>query len=154
MPFVQQTNDLEYRLTSDIRALTHPEKAVIAFGEIGDAGSARGQRSFAALRERLDSHYEVRSFGVADTTIASDVRVIAVAGTPDSLSDAQLGRLRGFLDRGGSLLLMAGGMQLQLSPQGPPFGESWSCMRSEEHTSELQSLAYLVCRLLLEKKKK
>src|SRR2546425_3616050 len=29
----------------------------------------------------------------------------------------------------------------------PPFA------RSEEHTSELQSLAYLVCRLLLEKKK-
>src|SRR2546425_7426019 len=28
------------------------------------------------------------------------------------------------------------------------------CVRSEEHTSELQSLAYLVCRLLLEKKKK
>src|SRR2546425_6051570 len=26
-------------------------------------------------------------------------------------------------------------------------------VRSEEHTSELQSLAYLVCRLLLEKKK-
>src|SRR5687767_15529834 len=26
------------------------------------------------------------------------------------------------------------------------------CRRSEEHTSELQSLAYLVCRLLLEKK--
>src|SRR5229473_6504316 len=29
-----------------------------------------------------------------------------------------------------------------------------SSSRSEEHTSELQSLAYLVCRLLLEKKKK
>src|SRR2546425_5931390 len=29
-----------------------------------------------------------------------------------------------------------------------------SSKRSEEHTSELQSLAYLVCRLLLEKKKK
>src|SRR2546425_1464617 len=28
-----------------------------------------------------------------------------------------------------------------------------SGLRSEEHTSELQSLAYLVCRLLLEKKK-
>src|SRR2546425_5895099 len=28
-----------------------------------------------------------------------------------------------------------------------------SIPRSEEHTSELQSLAYLVCRLLLEKKK-
>src|SRR2546425_3966053 len=35
---------------------------------------------------------------------------------------------------------------------------AWSASRvdtrSEEHTSELQSLAYLVCRLLLEKKKK
>src|SRR5687767_15347845 len=30
----------------------------------------------------------------------------------------------------------------------------WPLFRSEEHTSELQSLAYLVCRLLLEKKKK
>src|SRR2546423_6179590 len=29
----------------------------------------------------------------------------------------------------------------------------WCTVRSEEHTSELQSLAYLVCRLLLEKKK-
>src|SRR3712207_8321753 len=28
------------------------------------------------------------------------------------------------------------------------------CIRSEEHTSELQSRQYLVCRLLLEKKKK
>src|SRR5947199_3837658 len=28
----------------------------------------------------------------------------------------------------------------------------WTCLRSEEHTSELQSLRHLVCRLLLEKK--
>src|SRR2546423_9197810 len=33
-----------------------------------------------------------------------------------------------------------------------PAGRA-SSPRSEEHTSELQSLAYLVCRLLLEKKK-
>src|SRR2546423_7551286 len=32
-------------------------------------------------------------------------------------------------------------------------GEGLGILRSEEHTSELQSLAYLVCRLLLEKKK-
>src|SRR2546425_9545000 len=35
-----------------------------------------------------------------------------------------------------------------------PARESARQPRSEEHTSELQSLAYLVCRLLLEKKKK
>src|SRR6266545_8326243 len=42
--------------------------------------------------------------------------------------------------------------------RSPPRGPRWPsvriCRRSEEHTSELQSLAYLVCRLLLEKKKK
>src|SRR2546425_8092769 len=34
-----------------------------------------------------------------------------------------------------------------------PVMASSAVARSEEHTSELQSLAYLVCRLLLEKKK-
>src|SRR5882724_12095407 len=41
----------------------------------------------------------------------------------------------------------SGEAQLPL-PRKPRF------MRSEEHTSELQSLRHLVCRLLLEKKKK
>src|SRR5205809_7568921 len=34
------------------------------------------------------------------------------------------------------------------------LGRSHLCDRSEEHTSELQSRLHLVCRLLLEKKKK
>src|SRR3989441_796247 len=40
--------------------------------------------------------------------------------------------------------------------EGPPDNglEFWGSSKSEEHTSELQSLAYLVCRLLLEKKKR
>src|SRR5205823_14756376 len=45
--------------------------------------------------------------------------------------------------RGGSL---AGGSMICGTVQCP-----WHGSRSEEHTSELQSLAYLVCRLLLEK---
>src|SRR2546423_10656005 len=41
------------------------------------------------------------------------------------------------------------------APAAPPRPRARSRprWRSEEHTSELQSLAYLVCRLLLEKKK-
>src|SRR2546425_7979879 len=43
----------------------------------------------------------------------------------------------------------------QLGDSVPFFGgrKVTRGVRSEEHTSELQSLAYLVCRLLLEKKK-
>src|SRR2546425_7469316 len=37
--------------------------------------------------------------------------------------------------------------------RGARPGAARRAHRSEEHTSELQSLAYLVCRLLLEKKK-
>src|SRR2546425_6493096 len=54
----------------------------------------------------------------------------------------------------------AGGNAELLDRQGPiHFSPLQICekavgvKRSEEHTSELQSLAYLVCRLLLEKKK-
>src|SRR2546427_6461935 len=36
---------------------------------------------------------------------------------------------------------------------GRARSDSWTQMRSEEHTSELQSQSNLVCRLLLEKKK-
>src|SRR3712207_7530084 len=61
----------------------------------------------------------------------------------------------------------AGAECTRAAPPSPP--PSWSCAdpplvplrlrhrrspRSEEHTSELQSRQYLVCRLLLEKKKK
>src|SRR5438093_10158663 len=38
--------------------------------------------------------------------------------------------------------------------QGPNRGRACFVTRSEDHTSELQSLTNLVCRLLLEKKKK
>src|SRR5205823_7927789 len=40
-----------------------------------------------------------------------------------------------------------------VSPRESGVRASLLDLRSEEHTSELQSLAYLVCRLLLEKKK-
>src|SRR2546425_1431291 len=60
-----------------------------------------------------------------------------------------------------SLLLCFVGAEAPTPSQGPncplafsqPFLLHGGSARSEEHTSELQSLAYLVCRLLLEKKK-
>src|SRR5438094_4449382 len=44
--------------------------------------------------------------------------------------------------------------QRQTRSTTPTGRASWSASRSEEHTSELQSPYDLVCRLLLEKKKK
>src|SRR5687767_15302150 len=65
------------------------------------------------------------------TLFRSTVRDLVAAAR--QLDDPQLVRLRKQLER--------------------IVEERWEKERSEEHTSELQSLAYLVCRLLLEKKK-
>src|SRR5438093_3064534 len=74
----------------------------------------------------------------------------------------------GFLDEDEPIELLDG-LLLVKEPQSSPhrtavllvaktleraFGDGWFVqVRSEEHTSELQSLTNLVCRLLLEKKK-
>src|SRR3989441_5011541 len=50
---------------------------------------------------------------------------------------------------GGGVIGDLAGFAASIYLRGVPFVQ----VRSEEHTSELQSLAYLVCRLLLEKKK-
>src|SRR3712207_8120652 len=61
-------------------------------------------------------------------------------------------------------VVSAAGLDLTAAPEGlgRPLGDELleptriyarDCLRSEEHTSELQSRQYLVCRLLLEKKK-
>src|SRR2546425_9019520 len=55
-----------------------------------------------------------------------------------------------------ALAPLAGGHREDLLEDLPPDDRerrAFEDHRSEEHTSELQSLAYLVCRLLLEKKK-
>src|SRR2546427_8785491 len=52
--------------------------------------------------------------------------------------------------------LLHGGQQLATGGLQAPLGDHDGALalRSEEHTSELQSQSNLVCRLLLEKKKK
>src|SRR2546425_5095588 len=51
------------------------------------------------------------------------------------------------------VVLVATGVEIVPATVERP-GTGHHHLRSEEHTSELQSLAYLVCRLLLEKKKR
>src|SRR2546425_9784595 len=55
--------------------------------------------------------------------------------------------------RGWRMRSIAPGQQLPIQAGLVRCTGSIARNRSEEHTSELQSLAYLVCRLLLEKKK-
>src|SRR5205823_14679647 len=82
---------------------------------------------------RLDQHRLVGD-GLGDRHVAPPLG-LAVRRRDRDLAPPQLGDHRG----------------IELQPGGQRSSQD---VRSEEHTSELQSLAYLVCRLLLEKKKK
>src|SRR5262245_13487678 len=67
-------------------------------------------------------------------------RLIATLPTADAVSD--------FLWDESSLMVSS-----RMNYRWVPIREDYRQFRSEEHTSELQSLRHLVCRLLLEKKK-
>src|SRR5205823_10304114 len=82
----------------------------------------------------------------------SAVLVIAALGLTGWMSVARLvhGEVRSLAARP----FVEGAVALGLSRRRDKPSATAPSTRSEEHTSELQSLAYLVCRLLLEKKKK
>src|SRR3712207_7662754 len=91
-------------------------------------------------------------------------RAITLYGQHEVVKDLVHARL----EAGGQLLFEAEGTGVRGADSGEPTiryrkeGEDQElrcdfavgCDRSEEHTSEFQSRQYLVCRLLLEKKKK
>src|SRR2546425_9301950 len=115
------------------------------------AQEALRRRVVQAVREGLTQAEAARLFGVARGTVNGWMGLWEREGSP-GLKAGRRGRPpcpRLAPPQAATtvrLILSRCPDQLRL-----PFA-LWT--RSEEHTSELQSLAYLVCRLLLEKKKK
>jgi len=120
IPFVRQANDLEYRLTSDIRALTQKTRPAIGITVAPDrSGSAQG-RTYNTIQQQLEQNYTVRTVTLpGDSGTLRDLKALIIAGVPDSVAQADVARLRGFLDSGGGVLLLASGMALSAQPQLP-----------------------------------
>lgn len=117
IPYVQQSNDLEYRLTAGIRSLTRKEKPVVGIAVASDHSATASGRAFTSIQQRLEQDYAVRSIMLPPDSTLRELKVLILVGSPDSLPGGRLDRLREFVDSGGGLLLMAGGMGL--SAQAP-----------------------------------
>src|SRR5687767_5038101 len=126
-------------------------------GDVADAGVAAPlvQAADIVVHFAAETHVD-RSLMNAGEFITTDVY-----GTFVLLEAArQAPRLRRFIQIStdevyGSVPEGSSREQDELRPRNPYSASKAGAdrLRSEEHTSELQSLAYLVCRLLLEKKK-
>src|SRR5437763_11657289 len=105
----------------------------------GAAASVREQRGYLT---QLDA-----AIGDADHGTNMDRGFTAVVEKLETLEELPPGKV--LTTAGSTLVSTVGGAS------GPLWGTALRrAGRSEEHTSELQSPMYLVCRLLLEKKKK
>src|SRR2546425_2048829 len=117
-------------------------------GPISSSRKSLGSRP-AAAASSATKDWTAKAWGMFDTERNQPMRVWAVAS---GFSMRTLGIMKGMLmavmpsSNGASFF--ASGLNVDMID-----GATVRCSRSEEHTSELQSLAYLVCRLLLEKKK-
>src|SRR2546426_11179441 len=100
---------------------------------------------FSALRQGSSRNSTAILISLPPRAILADLDEHLAEVLAAEQADERLGRLLEALD---DVLAV---LQLALAQPARAVGEE---LRSEEHTSELQSPCNLVCRLLLEKKKK
>ncbi len=111
IPFILRTDDLEYRLSSFIRGMTLEDQQKIAIYIAPTRQPALAERSFNTFRSNLQQTYDVVTLNLpADSQPADDVEVLVLIGAPETLPADQMDRLRAFLDRGGSVFVLADGM--------------------------------------------
>ena len=141
VPFVDRTDDLEYRLISSIRNLTRAHKPAIGF--VTQPATEQGN-SYSALQEQLGKAYDVRPLALTDSTqLDTAVAAVVLAGAPDSVPAAQLARLQRYVDGGGSVLVLAGGMAI--SPQEPvatPRPVPWNALLQRFGVSIRSDITY------------
>src|SRR5690625_6734079 len=95
----------------------------------------------AAFGGHVDFHPEGRESGTLAVRLTETGRADALLGTLPERFYAHLTHAQSVLEAPSDAQVLA-------------FNDHDANQRSEEHTSELQSRGHLVCRLLLEKKKK
>jgi ABC-type uncharacterized transport system involved in gliding motility auxiliary subunit/ABC-type transport system involved in multi-copper enzyme maturation permease subunit len=141
LPFIHETDDLEYRLVSSIRNLTRDHKPVIGIYSDPSAGQGAG---YQQLEEQLNKSYDVRTVMLSDSTQPdTSLEVLVLAGAPDTVSAAELGRVEKFVDRGGSILVFAGGMSIsQDMPFAQPRSLPWNSVLGKFGLSVKQNMTY------------
>ncbi|MBT8479022.1 MAG: Gldg family protein, partial [Gemmatimonadetes bacterium] len=106
VPFVRQTDDLEFRLTSAVVAMSDPTRATVGFltghGEASVLGEASG------FAETLEQNFQVINVDITTdgARVPDSVSVLIIQGPQTPLAEAEGDALRAFLAGGGNMLVM------------------------------------------------
>lgn len=133
IPFVENTNDLEYQLTSLINELTVSEKPKVGF--LSGHGEKSVYGDYGALNLELQKQFDVTQVVAASDedpskdakepasskkeaavlspkhfTIPDDVKTLVIPGPTEVFSDAERKTLSDFMQKGGSVLFLIDGV--------------------------------------------
>jgi ABC-type uncharacterized transport system involved in gliding motility auxiliary subunit/ABC-type transport system involved in multi-copper enzyme maturation permease subunit len=144
IPLVQQTADLEYRLASMIRTLTAERRPVVAIME--GHGELHGANRMTIGVGRLSEEYSAQRLipDPARTAIPDSIDVIVIAGPETPLSPAEGAMLGSFLDRGGSIMLLMSGVQIdrQARYARPSFHPALDSLLASRGLGVMPAVAY------------
>src|SRR2546429_5116179 len=163
------TDAEEEKITNGLLKLTREGKRTVyvvqGHGERELTSTERA--GFSEAKSAMEKvNYDVKPLMLArESKVPEDAAVVMIPGARTELFPPELEALDAYIARSGKLFVMAdptiltpgqdAAIKKFVSKYGMELGDNLVIeLRSEEHTSELQSRLHLVCRLLLEKKKK
>ncbi len=118
IPFINRTDDLEFRLVSAISKMTMERRQGVAF--LTGFG-AQGPETFPSFAAALSERYDLRTIDLSIDTIPSLSRdtldIVVVAGPQQPIGAPAVEAIRSFIDAGGSALFLID--KHQVSPETP-----------------------------------
>jgi len=118
IPFINRTDDLEFRLVSAILTMTTEERPGLAF--LTGSGS-QGPETFPSFAQGLSGRFDLRTIDLTVDTVPDLSRdtldIVVVAGPQQPLGAPAVEAIRSFIDAGGSALFLID--KHQVSPEAP-----------------------------------
>lgn len=111
IPVIQDTNNLEYQLTANLKKLTAKSMPII--GYVTSNKTLDPQNEVGKAFKALSGLYEVRQVDLAtDKKIGTDISTLIIAGPKEKFNDDEQKAIDAFVMRGGSMLLLVDGVNV------------------------------------------
>src|SRR2546429_306666 len=144
-----------------LSATGQPTGVMVGFSPTSITGAGTSTMTFTVAASVAAGTYSITVRGTSGNTTKTTAVTLTVNATSQpnfnvSASPSNVTVTQGTSATSGITITAQNGFAgtVSFAASGVPSGAGATFNRSEEHTSELQSRLHLVCRLLLEKKKK